>query len=150
MKYLLLLISLCLITFTVSCVKENISFEERDKILDKAFVGMESSDESTVIRGLETIRKYPTQKGLNKVIQLWEKNISERVEKEILDTLKRDEVFKNDPSFVEDIFKRNYKVTSSRENKLKLKRLLQLTDVEIKKKLIARIDEDLKTKGSSP
>jgi len=150
MKWLILSVGICLITLTGSCAKENISFEERDKILDRAFVDIGSSEESAVIRGLEAIRKYPTQKGLNRVIQLWEKNISERVEKEMLDALKRDEVFKNDPSLIEDIFNKNYKVTSSRENKLKLKRLLQHTDVEIKKKLIARIDEDLKTKGGSP
>jgi hypothetical protein len=150
MKYLLLVVSLCLITFSASCAKENISFEERDKILDKAFVDLESSDESTVIRGLETIKKYPTHKGLNRVIQLWEKNISEKVEKEILDTLKRDEVFKKDPSFIEDVFNRNYKVNASKENKLKLKRLLHYTDVKIKKKLIDRIDEDLKAAGGSP
>ena len=74
MKYLLLIICFFLITFTFFCSKENISIEERDKILDKAFADIESSDETTVIKGLKTIRKYPTQKGLNKVIQLWEKN----------------------------------------------------------------------------
>jgi len=146
MKYLLLIISFCLITFNASCAKENISFQERDRILDKAFVDIESSEESTVIRGLETIRKYPTHEGLSKVIQLWEKNISERVEKEVLATLKRDEVFKKDPSFIGDVFNRNYKVTASKENKLKLKRLLQCTDVEIKKKLIHIIDDDLKAR----
>lgn len=146
MRYLLLVISLCLITFDFSCAKEDISFEERDKILDKAFVDIETSDEYTVIRGLETIGKYPTRKDLNKVIQLWEKDISEKVEKEIFVTLKRFEVFKKDPSFIEGIFNRNYKISGSKDNKLKLKRLLQHTDVEIKKKLIERIDEDLKAK----
>jgi hypothetical protein len=59
-------------------------------------------------------------------------------------------VFKKDPSFIEDVFNRNYKATASKENKLKLKRLLQYTDVKIKKKLIDRIDEDLKAAGGSP
>jgi len=148
--HFLLIMGLSLSTIALSCTKEDISIEERDKRLDKAFAEIESSNEATVISGLKTIRKHPTHKGVHKLILLWEKNASLTLEKEILDTLRSDEVFMKDPSFIEDTFNKYYTMTSSKENKLKLKRLLQFTEVEINKKLIDRIDKDLNEGGGKP
>lgn len=121
-----------------------VSFNERDDILSKAFIEINSQNDAEVIKGLQTIKKYPTHTGLHKTIALWETAVSDVVEKEIIKTLKAFETFQKDPSLIKEIFDKNYDINSSKNKKLKLINLIKNTDVSIKDKLIKKIHEEWK------
>lgn len=131
------------VVVTIFACNEEIAYEERDKILEKAYTEISSNDENRIIKGLRTIKKYPTSPGLDKIISLWEKEISKKVEDEILNTLAKFELFVRDPSKIEEIFKRNYTVNSPKSEKLKLIRLIKSTDVKIKDSLIKEIESEM-------
>ena len=133
-----ILFSVALIT-TAACSDEK-SFSERDEMLAQAFQDIMAKNDSTVIKGLEIIRKYPTNTGLIKTIALWETNVTEKVEKEIIKTLKSFETFRHDPSIIKEIFKKNYRIEDPKAKKEKLKRLVESTDVDIKGSLLNKID----------
>lgn len=140
MKNTIILLS---IFFLFVACNEEASFKERDALLEKAFSDISSSDENTVIKGIKTIEKYPTYLGLRNLISLWESEISEEIEKELLDALNEFEEFILDDSLVLEIFNRNFDKEATIQKKMKLKRLIDNTDSKIKTELIAKIDKEI-------
>ncbi len=136
-----------LLSFTNLSCSEKIDWEKREKLLEKAYSKINSNDDILIIEGLRTIKKFPTHNGLKITIDLWEKDITKEVEEEILKCIRVDEVFRCDPSLIKEIFRRNYNKNSPIEKQQKLKRLLENTDVDIKKKLIRVIDDNIKSYG---
>ena len=136
------IIILCLLSFFISSCNEDISYEERDKILEDAYFEINSNNDARIINGLRILKQYPTIPSMYKIITLWEKDISDDVENEILKTLKIFEAFVKDPSVIEKVFKDNYNINSSKQKKLKLKRLINITSVEIKYELINKIESE--------
>ncbi|GEM_PF-6775063 len=139
MKRKIFTVLFSVLLLTVSC-KEKISYEERDEILKKAFAEIASGSDSIIIKGLRTIRKYPTHQGLQNTISLWETDVSDKVEREIIRTLKANEMFRKDDSLIEEIFDRNFDPETSKSRNLKLKKLISSSDVDIKGELLKRID----------
>lgn len=135
-----IMIFFAIFCFQYAC-EAKMSYEERDKLLKEAFIDVASSEDKVVIKGINTIKRYPTHDGLYKLIALWEKDISPKVEKEVLDALKSFEVFKNDDSLILEIFRNNYDSNFSRHQKEKIKRLLLATDSKIKSRLLKKISE---------
>ena len=119
-KIFQIIATIILLIVTYACNNDDVSIEERDRLLTKAFNQLDSNDDQVVINALETIGSYPTHLGLIEVVNVWEKNKSLEVEKQALNTLSEFEVFREDNILIKDIFYRNYdeNITDERRQKL--------------------------------
>ena len=137
MKYFLTV--LLLLGLLVGCERE-ISIEERDKILTVAFKDIDSKNDVRIIRGVRAIKKYPTYSGLNKLVALWENDISRSVEDEVVEAIRNFEQFRRGHTLLQEIFDRNYSNNMLEQKKAKLRRLVQATDDKIKIKLLKKLE----------
>ena len=64
-----------LLLFALTSCGEEMTYSERNALVTQAIQEIDSTDEDTVIKGLRTIRKYPTHSGLMKAIRFWEKDV---------------------------------------------------------------------------
>lgn len=120
----------------LSACNDDISFEERDALLTKAFQEIESNNEGDIKSGLSDIKRFPTADGLKKLLSLWEKDISRELEEDVLDTLYAFEVFRYDNQLMQEIYDHKASSEMSRDERQKLMRLLAKSDSDTAGKLL--------------
>jgi len=126
--WIVLFSSICVLTGCDS--RKELDLKARDRILEKAYADIKSSEKSEVINGIRIIAKYPTHRGLRELIHLWETEVPKDTDDELLSAMVTFEEFRLSESLVEEIFRRNYSNNMTQPKKEKLSRLLEKTRTE--------------------
>lgn len=133
-----LLLSICFLTGCNS--PKELDWKTRDRILEKAYTDIQSSEKNEVINGIRIIAKYPTRRGIRELINLCETEVPKDIEDELLSAMVSFELFRHDDSLIDEIFRRNYSDNMTQSKKEKLRRLLRKTKTENRHILIQKLD----------